>query len=297
MEAIKQQLAHYAQLIEDALPGYLPVCPSPEDQVAKAMAYSLLGGGKRIRGALVLAFYNLFAESPGPALPYAGALEMMHASSLIHDDLPCMDDDDLRRSKPSCHIAFGEATALLAGDALMILAFETMAKVENSGAFPCGRVLEAVRCLAAAAGCNGMIGGQAIDLSQEGKVAAPQLMERMYARKTGALISVSASMGCILAGADEETTAAAVEYAEKIGLAFQIIDDILDVSGDSRELGKPVGSDRQNQKNTYVCLHGVDAAISRVAALNSEAKAALQRIDADTAFFTELADYLAIRRH
>lgn len=297
MQEIKRQLAVYAGMIEDALPGYLPVCPEPESVVADAMSYSLLGGGKRIRGSLILAFYHLFAGDVQPALPYAGALEMVHACSLIHDDMPCMDDDDLRRGKPSCHIAYGEATALLAGDALLALAFEVMAAPRYSGAFPSERVLECIRCLAWATGCAGMIGGQAIDLAQEHKHTPPDLLERMYAKKTGALFTASAKIGCLLGGADEAATQAAVACMEALGLAFQIIDDILDVTGDQELLGKPVGSDADNDKTTYVRVYGVEAARKKIAQLNAAAKAALEDIDADTAFLTGLADLLAGREY
>jgi len=297
MDNINKQLAEYARMIEEALPGYLPRCPDPESLVAEAMRYSLLGGGKRIRGALLLAFYRLFSEDVRPALPYAAAVEMMHASSLIHDDLPCMDDDDMRRGKPSCHIAHGEATALLAGDALIILAFETMSDARYAGAFPCGRALEAVRCLAASTGCNGMIGGQIIDLNQEGKPTPAPLLERMYARKTGALIAVSARIGCILGGAGDAAIEAAVSYSAKIGLAFQIIDDILDITGDQSKLGKPIGSDRENGKTTYASIHGVEASRRQVEQLNAQAKMDLAAMEKDTSFLAGLADLLAGRQY
>lgn len=297
MPAVKQRLAAYAELVEDALTGYLPLCPEPESVVADAMGYSLLGGGKRIRGSLVLAFYNLFCGDVRPALPYAGALEMIHACSLIHDDMPCMDDDDLRRGKPSCHIAYGEATALLAGDALLALAFEIIADKRHSGAFPDGRALECVRCLASATGCTGMIGGQAIDLAQEGKETPSKLLERMYAKKTGALFTAAARIGCVLGGADSDTIQAAVAYMNNLGLAFQIVDDMLDVAGDEALLGKPVGSDDGNGKTTYVRVYGLEAARESVARLNEAAKAALAGIRADTAFLAGLADLLAGRKY
>ena len=297
MDRTKQQLGSYASMLETALAGYLPRHPSPEQTVADAMAYSLLSGGKRIRGALTLAFYRLFREDVRPALPYAGALEMVHAYSLIHDDLPCMDDDDLRRGKPSCHIAYGEATALLAGDALLTLAFETMTDPRHAGAFAPGAVVKAVRCLAAAAGCAGMIGGQMIDLYQEGKPASEELLKRTYAKKTGALIAAAAQMGCVLAGARPEETEAAESYCEKIGLAFQIVDDLLDVTGDARVLGKPIGSDIENKKCTYVSIYGLDAARQKVDQLNQEAKASLQKLKGDTSFLASLADLLAGRQN
>lgn len=296
MEAVKKQLAWYADSLEAALASYLPQCPLPEDQVAQAMGYSLLGGGKRIRGALVLAFYHLYHEETEAALPYAGALEMIHAFSLIHDDLPCMDDDDLRRGKPSCHKAFGEAQALLAGDALLSLAFEIMTEPQHSRFFPPERVLQAVNRLGRATGLGGMIGGQAIDLAQEGKDTPAELLERMHKLKTGALLAVAAEIGCILAGADREAGQAAVEYAAHVGFAFQIMDDILDITGDTALLGKPVGSDEANGKTTYVSLYGLDAARNEVEQLNAKAKKALDKLPGDTRFLKGLADLLVCRQ-
>lgn len=295
-EAAKQQLCRYAHSLETALASYLPRCPLPESQVADAMGYSLLGGGKRIRGSLVLAFYHLYHEDIAAALPYAGALEMIHAFSLIHDDLPCMDDDDLRRGKPSCHKAFGEAQALLAGDALLDLAFEVMTDPCYSRPFPAARVLQVVHCLARATGLGGMIGGQAIDLAQEGQSTPSELLERMYKLKTGALLAIAAETGCILAGADREACRAAVEYADRLGFAFQIKDDILDITGDAALLGKPIGSDEANGKTTFVRLYGLAAAQREVDRLNTEAKKALDKLPGDTRFLRELADMLVCRQ-
>ena len=295
---IENMLEEYASRLEEALPGYLPRCPAPESRVGEAMAYSLLGGGKRVRGALTLAFYRLYKEDLSPALPYAGALEMIHAYSLIHDDLPCMDDDDLRRGKPSCHIAFGEAVALLAGDGLLTLAFETMCDPAHADAFPAATVLEAVRQAAWAAGCSGMIGGQMIDLAGEGSAGTTAaLLDRMYAKKTGALIVAAARLGCILGGASKQDLDAASDYARYLGLAFQIVDDLLDAAGDEAVLGKPVGSDAANGKSTYVRMYGEDAARREVDKLNLRARQALEKLEGDTRFLAGLADLLAARQH
>ena len=291
------KLSRYAARIEEALAPRIPLCPFPESKVAEAAAYSLLGGGKRIRGALVLAFYELYEQDLKPALPFACALEMVHAYSLIHDDLPCMDDDDTRRGKPSCHIAFGEATALLAGDALLTLAFEVMAEAVREGVIPGGVILRAITILAAAAGLKGMIGGQAVDLEQEGKATPPGLIRRMYSEKTGALMGAAAQIGCLLAGAGEDEAEAALDFANQIGMAFQIVDDILDLSGDGAVLGKPVGSDREKEKSTFVSLHGAEEAGREIDRLNGQAKKALHVLPGDTGFLCGLTDMLAERQN
>ena len=293
---IKETLAFYADLINRALPGYIPACPFPESRIADAMAYSLLGGGKRIRGALLLAFYRLYAEDVRPALPFACALEMAHAYSLIHDDLPCMDDDDLRRGKPSCHIAFGEATALLAGDALLTLAFELMSShARDDNRNDIGRVLRAIHYLASAAGVTGMIGGQAIDLEMEGKLADEDTIFRMYDKKTAALIRAACCIGCELGGATEEELNAASRYAGDLGTLFQISDDILDITADEAVLGKPVGSDLANAKSTIVGLAGLEEARKRVRALAASAAEALSDMPGDTGFLAALPGVLAER--
>jgi geranylgeranyl diphosphate synthase type II len=290
-------LARYAGLIEESLAGYIPCCPYPESGVADAMRYSLLGGGKRVRGALVLAFYQLFHEGLEPALPFACAMEMVHAYSLIHDDLPCMDDDDLRRGKPSCHRAFGEATALLAGDALLTLAFEIVADAGLLAALPAEAALRSARCLAHAAGMAGMVGGQAIDLASEGAAVTREQLDRMYRKKTGALIGAAAYIGCALAGAREAETAAALRYAGHIGMAFQIIDDILDVAGDEAVLGKAVGSDRGKDKSTYVSMYGLWEAKREAERLSGIAKESLGGLPGDTGFLRDLADMLTERQN
>lgn len=197
----------------------------------------------------------------------ACAIEMIHAYSLIHDDLPCMDDDDFRRGKPSCHKAFGEANALLAGDGLLTLAFETAADAPLSDA----QRVEAVRTLAKAAGVCGMLGGQVIDLGCEGKPVDLETLNTLYALKTGALLRASARLGCLAGNAGEELLETADRYARACGLAFQITDDILDVAGDAEKLGKPTGSDEENHKTTYVTLLGLSGARERARELIGEA--------------------------
>lgn len=292
----ERQFGEYLHKIETSLPDYLPGGECLQKSVNDAMAYSLLSGGKRIRAVLTLAFYNLFRPEVSPVLPYAAAVEMLHAYSLIHDDLPCMDDDDMRRGRPACHIAFGEATALLAGDGLLTLAFETMSDPAHTGFFPAEAVLRAIRCLSSAAGTGGMIGGQVIDLMHEGRQISPEVLEEMDRKKTGALIRAAAQIGCILGGADGEAQAAAAEYAGKLGLAFQVVDDILDCTADEAELGKPTGSDKENKKSTYVGLYGLEGSRRMAEELTAGAKLALQGLPQDTSFLAELAVSLSMRK-
>lgn len=260
-------------------------------KVAEAMRYSLSAGGKRIRPALTIEFCRVCGGDPEAAVPVACALEMIHTFSLIHDDLPCMDDDDMRRGKPSCHVAFGEPTALLAGDALLNLAYETVCGGSLSAEIKIALIAE----LAKATGVNGMIGGQVIDTAFEGKMTESMLLD-MYSMKTGALLKAACRMGCIAAGAADEKIAAAGLYAEKLGLAFQIIDDILDVTGDEKLLGKPVGSDSGNEKETFVSLNGIENSRKTAQTLTDEALNALKAFE-NTEFLNELTLFLLKREY
>ena len=262
-EVIAADLAAVEASLQAAVPAGDPLC----QEVVEAMRYSLLAGGKRIRALFVLECCAALGGAREAALPLAAAIEMVHAYSLIHDDLPCMDDDDLRRGKPSCHKVYGEATALLAGDALLTQAFAVLAGAALS---PAGRVA-AVAALAEAAGYRGMIGGQVIDLAHEGKPVAPAVLHTLHRLKTGALLAVSARLGAIAAGAALPTQQALAAFAEDVGLAFQIADDILDAVGDEAKLGKPIGSDAQQGKTTFVTLYGVDASREQVRALTDRA--------------------------
>ena len=249
----------YCSMIEAALPQYLPPVTLPQGKVCEAMAYSLLDGGKRIRGCLTLAMCELCGGEVQSALPLACAIEMVHAYSLIHDDLPCMDNDDLRRGKPSCHIKFGEGTALLAGDALLTHAFSAASDAYFNGTLPAETVLRCVNQLSRAAGVEGMIGGQVIDTAPEEVPMTPEQLEAMHSMKTGALIRSAAVLGCLAAGAPRDVVMQADLYAAKIGLAFQIVDDILDATEESEKLGKST-SDADNNKTTYITLYGVEKA-------------------------------------
>ncbi len=251
------QLKAYQLAIEEGLDQSLKQFSCPQQRVLEAMRYSLLGGGKRVRAILTLEFARIGGVPIEQAMPAACAIEMIQAYSLIHDDLPCMDDDDLRRGKPSCHIQFGEATALLAGDGLLTCAFETLCQAADY--FPAQRVLAAVRYLSEYAGYRGMIGGQMIDLDHERRKIDRETLEQMYLLKTGALLKAACVSGCLLAGR-EDLVPTAEKYAQYLGLAFQIVDDILDITGDQAIFGKPIGSDSQNHKNTFVTLFGLDKA-------------------------------------
>ncbi len=271
----------------------LEECIVADNSAAQAMKYSLLSGGKRIRPILLLEFYALCGGKGDNALNFAAALEMIHTYSLIHDDLPCMDNDDMRRGRPSCHKAFGEDTALLAGDALLTLAFKTAA--ETAG-IPSDRVLKAIAVLAENAGISGMVGGQVEDLAFEKSGADIEELCGMYLKKTSCLLSAGAVCGSILAGADKEELKYAAEYAEKLGLAFQIIDDILDCTADEKTLGKPIGSDVKNGKTTYVTLLGIDGARAEAERLSDEALTALCKIKGDNTALRELTADLLDRK-
>lgn len=292
-----QQYQEYQQLIQEALPSYLPPSDLLQKVVVDAMQYSLMAGGKRVRAVLLLHFCKLCGGSVQEALPFAAAIEMVHAYSLIHDDLPCMDDDDMRRGKPSCHIAFGEANALLAGDGLLTLTFETMLADQNIAALGAGRVLRAAATLANAAGVLGMIGGQVLDLESENQSIDAERLVTIHRLKTGALIRAAAKMGCILAGADDAVIARADSYAENLGLAFQVVDDILDVVADPEVLGKPVGSDDDNHKTTYVTLYGLERSREIVKDYVLAADLAIKGSVLDDSFLYELADMLADREY
>ena len=291
-----ERYPEYCSMIEAALPQYLPPVTLPQGKVCEAMAYSLLDGGKRIRGCLTLAMCELCGGEVQSALPLACAVEMVHAYSLIHDDLPCMDNDDLRRGKPSCHIKFGEGTALLAGDALLTHAFSVASDAYFNGTLQAETVLRCVNQLSRAAGVEGMIGGQVIDTAPEEVPMTPEQLEAMHSMKTGALIRSAAVLGCLAAGAPRDVVMQADLYAAKIGLAFQIVDDILDATEESEKLGKST-SDADNNKTTYITLYGVEKAREMVRRLVLEADLAVKGTVLDDEMLYELADTLAKRHH
>ncbi|MCL2034096.1 MAG: polyprenyl synthetase family protein [Oscillospiraceae bacterium] len=296
LEDINAQFERYLTVLERDLPTFLPDVSGLNRRVVDAMSYSLLSGGKRIRAVLLMSCYNLFSDDFVSSVPYAAALEMVHAYSLIHDDLPCMDDDDMRRGRPSCHIEFDEATAVLAGDGLLTLAFETASRKENSEIFGSDRVVAAIRAISRAAGANGMVGGQIIDMENEKRDVDLNALILTDTKKTGALMTAACEVGCILGGADEKITRHVTEYASKLGLAFQILDDILDVTGDSKELGKPVGSDLKGGKPTYASLLGVEKAAETAKNLTAEAIGEIRKTGLNVEFLCGLAEMLAVRK-
>lgn len=259
--------------------------------IVEAMWYSLSAGGKRLRPVLMLEFCRVCGGDVKSVLPSACALEMIHTFSLIHDDLPCMDDDDLRRGKPSCHKAYGEAEALLAGDALLNLAYEIISGSSLSAEVKIAVISELSRNV----GINGMIGGQVIDTAYDGEMTGSLLLE-MYGMKTGALLKSACKIGCIAANADEAKLKAAEVYAEKLGLAFQIIDDILDVSGDEKLLGKPIGSDKESGKTTYASIYGLEESRKAAEKLTKEALSELDKFG-DNEFLKELTMFLLVRNY
>lgn len=286
----KAQLEKYCNTVNTELMKYLPEANDGQRDVTKAMRYSLSNGGKRLRPIFVLEFCRMCGGDVNKALPYACAVEYIHTYSLIHDDLPCMDNDDMRRGKPSCHKMYGEATALLAGDALLTHAFEICSVSELSDS----QNLRAVSLLSQNAGVGGMIGGQVIDLKYEQSDPSVSDILTVHRLKTGALISAACILGCIAADADDEKIALASRYAYMIGTAFQIRDDLLDIMGDEEKLGKPVGSDADNDKTTYVTLVGADRAQQDVKTLTDKAVEILDSFG-DNDFMKTLSEYLVNR--
>lgn len=282
-------------LIENALFSYLPSNNVLEKNLINSMDYSLRAGGKRVRPVLALEFCRLCGENPEKAVPFGCAVEMVHTYSLIHDDLPSMDNDSLRRGKPSNHMIFGDDIALLAGDALQSLAFEIISREDTVSLAGASACVKAANTLAKYCGAEGMVGGQTIDLEFEEKNAPIEVLREMDLKKTSCLIQAACEMGCIASGADEEKINAAGIYGKYVGLAFQIVDDILDVTSSNAELGKPVGSDKENQKSTYVSLLGIDKCRALVEEYTQKAIAALDAFQGDKGYLTDFARKLANR--
>ncbi|MCC8128880.1 MAG: polyprenyl synthetase family protein [Clostridiales bacterium] len=286
----RTELTAYQEKIE----AYLERCftgEPPYGELYTAMRYSLLAGGKRIRPVLTMAFCQAAGGDGEQALPFAAAIEMVHTYSLIHDDLPCMDNDDLRRGRPTNHKVFGECMAVLAGDALQAAAFEQVL----SAPLPQERRLTAALILAREAGQDGMCAGQVLDMQGEQRSLSPEEITRMNALKTGCLLEAACLMGVTAAGGSSEQMQAAREYAAAVGLAFQIRDDILDMTATSAEMGKTVGKDAAQGKSTLVSLQGVEQAERTIQEQTRLAKRALKETGLETTFLEALADYLAGR--
>ena len=278
-ELYTEQLQEHLRVFEKELPAHLPAAEGLCETVARAMTYACEAGG-----------------DAGRAMPFATAVELIQSYSLVHDDLPCMDDSPLRRGKPSVHAAFGEDMALLAGDALLTLAFEVMLRADNRQAIPAESVLAAAFTLAKRAGYAGMVGGQVIDLQSEGKAIGLPVLEKLQQGKTAALMMAACEMGCLVGGASASKTAAARAYGQNLGLCFQIVDDILDSTSTAQQLGKPAGSDVENEKVTYVSLLGLEDARRLAERRTREAVEYLEPFGAEAEHLRRLARALLERK-
>jgi farnesyl diphosphate synthase len=292
---LPEAMSRGAKIVESALETLLPPVEGAEARLAEAMRYATLGGGKRLRAFLVMESAALFSVSETCAARVAAAIEMLHAYSLVHDDLPAMDDDDLRRGKPSTHKAFDEATAILAGDALQARAFEVLAE-HDTHSDPQARC-ELVAALGAAAGARGMAGGQMIDMLAEGKALDGPAVTRLQALKTGRLIQFSAEAGAILGRAPSHQRHLLAAYGRDLGAAFQIADDLLDVEGTTEEIGKTQGKDQAVGKATMVTVLGIDLARAHADMLAEQAAAHLEGFGAKSALLRALAAFVVERRN
>ncbi len=285
----KAKLGAYVSMTDAALEKYLAGADNPQKKIYEAMRYSVFAGGKRLRPVLLLESCAVCGGDTAEAMPFACAMEMIHTYSLIHDDLPAMDNDDLRRGRPTSHIKFGEATAILAGDALLNKAFETMARSKSP------RALKAMSIIADSSGTEGMIGGQVVDMESEGRDIGLDALRYLHSLKTGAIIRSACTAGAVIGGGGDDEIAALDEFAENLGIAFQIQDDILDVTGTEEELGKPIGSDAEQGKSTYVKLVGLEKSGTLAARYSGSAKAALAPFGDRAEFLLELTDHLTGR--
>ena len=293
---MKQKIASRAAQIETVIKQFLPKKEGYEKIIYEAMNYTMLAGGKRIRPMLMEETYRLFGGQDKVIEPFMAAIEMIHTYSLIHDDLPALDNDDYRRGRKTAHIVFGEDMAILAGDALLNYAFEVagQALITYPDVPGIGRALY---ILAKKPGVSGMIGGQVVDVKLTGKAVQEDELLYIYRCKTGALIEASMMIGALLAGASDEQVERIERVARDVGLAFQIQDDVLDITGDSKTLGKPVGSDEKNQKYTYATIHGVEAAKQEVKRLTDEAVDLLKQLPGENPFLLDLLTYMINREN
>ena len=299
-EHIEQQLQQRVTEAEQVISAYLPPVDGMQRTVLEAMEYSVLAGGKRLRPVLLLESYRLSGGEGTLAEPFAAAIEMIHTYSLVHDDLPAMDNDRYRRGKLTTHAKYGEAMGILAGDGLLTYAFETAAKAFDQVKDPADgtRVARAMQVLANKAGVYGMLGGQVIDVESEGQPGMTlEKILQIHTLKTAALIEASLMIGAILAGADDTRITQMEQVARAVGIAFQIQDDILDITSTQEVLGKPIGSDARNEKTTYVTLRGMDASVCEVKRLSEEATGILRQMPGDTVFLEALVQMLTVRNH
>ena len=292
---INKEIAEHTTQVEAIITKYLPKESGYQKTVMEAMNYSFLAGGKRLRPMLMQETYRLFGGSSDIIEPFMAAIEMIHTYSLIHDDLPAMDNDDYRRGRKTTHVVYGEAMGILAGDALLNFAFETACKglMQDVGN---PAVARAVQILAQKAGIYGMLGGQVVDVESEGQPLEREKLDFIYDLKTGALIEASMLIGAVLAGASEKEQQVILQVAKDVGLAFQIQDDILDVTSDMETLGKPIGSDEKNHKTTYVTIRGLAQAQKDVEKLSERALEGVASLSEKNVFLNELIRYLIHRK-
>lgn len=293
----KNKLISWSDVVNKELDKLINEKNTPEKTIYSAMKYSLDAGGKRLRPVLALAVCELFDGAADEVLPFACAIEMIHTYSLIHDDLPAMDNDDYRRGRPTNHKVYGEATAILAGDALLNYAFETMLSATIKNSVNIEAKVKAMHIVASASGASGMIGGQVVDLESEGTQIPAELLEYMHRCKTGALIKAPVMSAAVICGADEKQLAQLEQYSQKIGLAFQIKDDILDVIGNDELLGKKTGSDAINNKSTYVTVYGLDHSRRMLEDITGQAVDSLKDFGEKAWFLKSLAQYLLEREN
>lgn len=293
---LKTYLATKRAMVDEALQGIFPRCESPAASLVESMTYSLFAGGKRLRPILCVAGAEAVGGQGRSVLPVACALELIHTYSLIHDDLPVMDNDDMRRGKPTNHKVFGEAVALLAGDGLLTEAFSLMSAPNLAQGLEPTALLRATHLVAAAAGYRGMVGGQVVDIQSEGKKVVPSILEFIHTHKTGAMIAASVSAGAILGGGSDGEVEAITRYGRNIGLAFQVADDILDVEGDSEKLGKGVGGDARKKKITYPLIVGLAASKGIQKELVKQAIEDLRDLDEKAEPLRAIAVYMIERK-
>lgn len=294
---IRSYLAKKKELVDKALEALVPPAKTFPPAVFEAMRYSLFAGGKRVRPILAVAAAEALGAKTAGLLSAAGALELIHTYSLVHDDLPAMDDDDLRRGRPTCHKVYGEAIAILAGDGLLTMAFEALSDPRRLKAIPAPRLLAIIREIATASGVFGMVGGQVVDIQSEGREMDLPTLEYIHTHKTGALIRASVRVGALYAKAGERQFAALSRYGELVGLAFQIADDILDLTGKEEEIGKDVGSDLEKGKMTFPGFYGLEESRRRAVEVADKAVAVLKGFDKKADPLRELAKFIINRVH
>jgi geranylgeranyl diphosphate synthase type II len=292
---IKAYLAKKKDLVDKALDKLVPPAEAFPASVHGAIRYSLFAGGKRVRPILAIAAAEALGAKTADLLPLAGSLELIHTYSLIHDDLPAMDDDDFRRGRPTCHKVYGEAIAILAGDGLLNMAFEVLSDPRRLKAIPANRLIAVIKEISTASGVFGMVGGQVVDIESEGKDVDFPTLEYIHTRKTGALIRASVRVGALYAKAGQRRFTALTRYGELVGLAFQIADDILDITGKQEEIGKDVGSDLKKGKKTFPSFYGLEESRRRAVEVADKAVASLQGFGRAADPLRELAKYIVNR--